>query len=176
MKLGKGAKGEALHVPQRFSASFDFDSIPYVVKMEIAVQGGIGRCRSLTCEPKKRRDAASEITSEELRRIPVARLLRWGLWLAALEQDPDLRGSENVTDLASSIESALVEGRSYFSMNDDHLRVVAEIYRAAATATPDAMSPAPVKALAEHFEISRSTATRWVRLARERGFLSGAVR
>jgi len=56
-------------------------------------------------------------------------------------------------------------------MGDDHLRQVAEVYRAAVAAG----SRAPVEEVRQTFHASRPTAGRWVGQARKRGLLGPAV-
>jgi hypothetical protein len=54
--------------------------------------------------------------------------------------------------------------RQYRSVTDALLREVAGVYQADTTGSP-------TEAVAEHFPTSKRTATRWLRLARDRGFL-----
>ena len=54
-------------------------------------------------------------------------------------------------------------------MSNDHLRRVAEVYRAAMRA-----GKVPTQEVADHFGKSHSTAARWVMQARREGFLGAA--
>lgn len=59
---------------------------------------------------------------------------------------------------------------------DDHYRQVARIYLAACDVfSGRGLRPAPNKMLADTFGVPKSTAERWVRVARRRGFLPPAV-
>ena len=70
-----------------------------------------------------------------------------------------------VTDDVSPAEVARARAEG---PTDESLRLVAHIHQTAA-----AIGDSPVKAVVNSIGISRPTATRWVRKAREKGFLDG---
>ncbi|MDQ3464937.1 MAG: hypothetical protein M3500_09655 [Actinomycetota bacterium] len=125
-----------------------FDGSRYVVQ-RIAVQ---------------QRDGGPPVTTESLRDIPVAGLLRTLMpsLLWKLTEHPD--GSSTLSELDGWSEDTTRHGPT-----DEALGLVAQIYRMAYIC-----GDRPTKAVEDNLNLPRSTAGRWVALARERGFLGPA--
>jgi hypothetical protein len=106
-----------------------------------------------------------EITSSDLG-IPVKTTMDETVAgiIALAESGGDFVGIDRVRDVQRRLRRR--------SMTDDLLREVAEVHRAA----EQAGAPSIVRAVADRFTISYSSAERWVRQARSRGFLPPAER
>lgn len=110
-----------------------------------------------------RRKGAPPITTEALRAVPVAQIVRDGLHdnFRSMMEGVGLRPAQNPPGtLAEAVRTGTDEG----------LQLVAAIYRLAY-----AFGYSPTAGLAEAFRTSRATAGRWIAAARERGFLGPAV-
>lgn len=116
------------------------------------------------------------VTTEMLRNVPVARLLRLGATSKLMKYR---RKAGRVTGVT---ETDNEEKRQFYqryadarrpkqgkAITDETLGRVAKIYRAAVG------SGTPTKAVAEAMNVPRSTAARWVTKARERGILRPAL-
>lgn len=142
-------------VPRRFSAKvWDLGDLPCDLELEAQLEGGRF---VLTRLCGFRREGGPALTSEILRAVPVARVLR--AVLEAITHDVSRSG----------------DGRVHFSMTrvdreagptDENLRRVARVYRGA-----HLVGMPPTKAVQDHFGLARSTAGRWVMEARRQGFL-----
>lgn len=102
----------------------------------------------LTCSRKRN---GPEVTGELIRSIPVGRVLRAG----ALRAN-SLFGSPHA-------DAAKIRGQG---PTDESLRVVASVYRMALAVRDD-----PTSAVTNALKLPRPTAARWVKSARQRGFL-----
>ncbi|MCT1866405.1 helix-turn-helix domain containing protein [Dermabacter sp. p3-SID358] len=102
------------------------------------------------------------VTNEMLRSIPVASLS----FIAGNEILERATGESLVLVTPQQAEQARSDGPT-----EKTLRLVAGLY-----AHADALGKKPVAELVTTFGVSRSTATRWVRLARESGFLEPSKR
>lgn len=124
----------------------DRPDLAFVIHGELTRDGGRMVCQRLTIE---RRPGGPPVTGEALRRIQVQALVR----------------AETRRSLASVLvgdpRQAAVAGPI-----DDTLRLVAEVYRIAYLC-----SDPPTATVAGRFGLPRSTAGRWVAMARARGFL-----
>jgi len=122
--------------------------LPCNVEMEARMRRGRYEVNQFVCLRKK---GGPEITSEVIRRLPVGDLLRFAalnansLW-ASPYADPEKIRAQGPTD--------------------ESLRVVAQVYRMAIAARDD-----PTAAVASGLQLPRPTAARWVKTARQRGFL-----
>ncbi len=122
------------------------------------------------------------VSSEALRRVPVARLLKEAFAVAATKFEPVEEGGDPIHRIVGTtledrraFYERFAEGtrqpRSGSPLTDEHLGGVAEMYRAAV----DRGDP-PTQTIAESKNVTRSTASRWVAAARKRGFLGPAKR
>ncbi len=163
-------------VPTRFVAHVDDPSQPYRVHLDIRVVGNRGaevlgfwvEVRDLT-KPES-------VTAEGLRKVRLAACVR-----AAIEEArtpllprPDL-GKAVFQVAAGSPTTAWggMGGRPQRGrrIDDDFLRDVAKVYREARAGN----DRAPVEQVARQLHGERSSAGRWVMLARQRGFLGPAI-
>ncbi len=163
---------DGYYVPSRFLAVSD------AVSLDVEVgNDGVPRCRRLELVASP----GEAITSESLRRVPVARLLRQATAGAARQFEPLEPGGEPVFQLVPSAPREVADFyRRYVTdtrrprrgvpVSDDHLKQVAELYRAAL----DRGDP-PTQTVADAMHAARSTAARWIAKARERGFLGAAL-
>ncbi|MDQ3326023.1 MAG: hypothetical protein M3529_09975 [Actinomycetota bacterium] len=114
-----------------------------------------------------RKDGGERVTSEVLRSVPVAKLVRAA---AACVQHVRARhdGGGMTVGPAWPSEDELVYVERH-RMDDDTLRIVARIYRVAYL-----LGDPPTRKVEKLLDVPRSTAGRWVAAARERGYLSEA--
>lgn len=166
----------------------DVDGRPQCVGFEIW-KGVIPDHERSKYAPMPNGGPPSGLESSDLRSIPLASILAvlWGLeresalenrtwaesYLEQLRRDPSYLGEDDprarlVEDYADHFAAWEQEGRR--RMDDEGLfRQVAAVYLDAFT--DPAKQRAPTKAVQEHFSVSHSTATKWVRRARQMGFL-----
>lgn len=139
----------------------DADPLDFVVVMELDVVAGRLACVSLTAE---RLEDGPPITSEALRRVPVAEYAA----TAALSTRGILR--ERVKRADGSVGEARFKlpdpNFAKDGMTDEALEQVARIY-----AMAQAMGQKPTGILLHEYGMPRPTATRWIQTARRRGIL-----
>jgi hypothetical protein len=120
------------------------------------------------------------VTSDKLR-LPLVRLTREAVAGAARLRTPLEEGGEPVFRLVSTPPEQAAEfyreytqdarrPRSGSPVTDEHLRQVAELYRAALK-----QGDPPTQTIANALHVARSTAARWVAAARGRGLLGAAT-
>jgi hypothetical protein len=120
-----------------------------------------------------------EVTGAMLRQIPVAEWVGKSLAAIAFEVHPPDAKDERVR-LTPGVPPAEVTGfrenmrrpRRGSPLTDEHLQQVADLYR-------DALArrlPNPTETIADDMHAARSTAARWVALARQRGLLGESLR
>lgn len=189
--------GDKFVVPDHYEVKAEGQELPYRVRLKVVMEHGEPRVQSLTCE---RLPDGPPVTSEGLRRLPVARMLRLSIRLVAwkrtesmLSDDDEPTPGEGRARARRAFSGAAVLGlddeaalraaeremtgrRLTWRVTDDHLRDVARIYREAEGQIGSRGVPEPTKAVYEHFkdQASRPTAARWVMEARRRGFLPPA--
>lgn len=148
--------GAGVVVPERFDAWTEGpESDPYDVSMTVALKGARFVCKSLTVTM---RDSGEPVTGEGLRLVPVGRLMREAVWTVLEEArgpDPFTVGPEDAAD----------------GPTDAAIRKVATVYQVAY-----ALGEAPTARVAEVFSLTRATAGRWIRTARDRGYLGETTR
>jgi hypothetical protein len=165
------ARDRRYAVPLRFRATARDDDRPVELEMDIEMTGDEPHCRRL--EIRVLDDG--EITGDTLRRIPMKRLVDILVTLAAFK----VTGPATMQTGMPTAERAEFYDR-YVSnarrprrgspITDDHLGQVAEIYRAALK-----RGDPPTQTIAKQMHAARSTAARWVALARERGHLGASL-
>jgi hypothetical protein len=147
-----------------------------LAELEIEVDSwGRPRCVALRVTAK----SEGAVTGDMLRRLPVARHVERAALQAAsvVEVQKDLRGGitqigpvSNREQAAEVLESAARRvPRRGSPVSDEHLKQVATLYRKALRM--QGPKKAPTEAVAMQMHVSRSTAGRWVRKARDAGFL-----
>lgn len=112
----------------------------------------------------EQRDGGQAVTTEALRDIPVTGLMRTLMPSVLRKETAHADGSSTLDHLDDWTEVAPHHGPT-----DEALRAVAQIYRMAYICGDH-----PTKAVEGNLKLARSTAGRWVSLARERGFLGPA--
>jgi hypothetical protein len=177
-------------VPQAFTAVIgdpDLENPAIKVTLEAELDGERPRCRRLQVEAA----GAGEITGDVLRRIPVTSYLLQALSRLAFRRHevadlPDWIAeglaregiSETLMPAAQEDQRAVYEAfankarrpRRGSPVTDEHLGQVAELYRAAVQRGDN-----PTQTIADTMHAARSTAARWVGLARKRGLLGASL-
>ena len=122
----------------------------------------------------RRREDGPPVTTEGLREIPVAAFLRLALEGSLLRIGPTERDEERRTSswkLTPLGPIALSErAQAGGGPSDADLRAVADIYQLAYLT-----GAAPTKTVMQRLDLPRSTASRWIRMARDRGLLGPAT-
>jgi hypothetical protein len=159
-------KGHAL--PPRFRATVtraegDPENVPDHLEASFEVREGRVRCVGLDLTLE--RDFDHPVTSANLR-LPVTVMTKTITAIAAVEVDMSSQPGTVAVSVATDL-SALSEPRGNYHLDDQHLRKVAKVYRAAIRAKRSD----PRNAIVAEFAVSRPTAGRWTQMARERGFL-----
>jgi len=131
----------------------------YRVEVVAAYDAGDGRfvCDQLTI---RRRQGGPPVTSEALREVAVAELVRLAIYEQVVKALPQAQTPVTLSERA----------RAGGGPGDQDLRAVVNTYVFAHLA-----GRPPVKAVMERLGLPRSTANRWVALARERGLLGPAT-
>lgn len=153
----------AVALPSRFRGTVDDPEVPYVVELTVAFDGDRVTCEELTC---RRRCNGIPITSEGMTRIRAAELLYAVASETVREQSSFIVTGQGTAQVSHELElPAPPEGRSGPMV--EHLRTVGIIYTIA-----HACGGSPRRAVMEALSLTRTTANRWIRLAREQGQLS----
>ena len=158
-------------VPRRFAATALRDGVVVGLTIEVD-KHGIPRCGELEL---RQPEGGEPITSELLRKIPVARFMREALEAVAMELESSPAGISTASLRRQDAPPPKLEHvrgpRRGSPLTEDHLRRVAEVYQAAV----EQGDPA-TQTVANEMHAARSTAARWVAKARERGILGPAKR
>ena len=155
--------GKGFAVLGRFEASFEDESLPYAVTLGAILEEGRFSVISLTAT---RLPKGPPVTSEGVRRLPIATLLQFVAATSLLRVERTPSGDEvliSPMDLPDLTELA-VDGPT-----DEVLGYVALIYRIGY-----AVGNAPTREVVQAFGISRATAGRWIAQARELEYLGPA--
>ncbi len=158
-RIGKAA------LPSPFTARFEFED-DHTVELDIAVEAETPICEAIRIE---RNPARPSLTGAELRRLPLRSWVTMATAQAAQTPSTEHKGAsspaseEDTKQLWGQVEQR-VRRRT---ITDDFLREIAAAYRLHRDHNPR-------DAVADQFTVSLSTAARYVKLARERGFLGKA--
>jgi hypothetical protein len=141
------------------------------VVYEQPVGGRMGHfvCNRLTV---KRREDGPPITTEGLREIPVTAFLRLAVEANRLRVGPrEYGGHTSSWELTWAGPIALSErAQGGGGPSDEDIRAVADVYQLAYVT-----GGAPTKTVMERLGLPRSTASRWIALARKQGMLGPAT-
>jgi hypothetical protein len=151
-------------VAPRFTATFERDrddDPPYEGEFTAEFVDGRYEVAELTC---RRVEDGEPITGEGLRRLPIGYMLA----LAASNYILEGRRIEGASEWTPFMGAS--PGDAKDGPTDDALRRVAIVYQLNL-----ACGLAPTRAVEVTFELPRSTAGRWIAMARERGFLPAAT-
>lgn len=152
----------AVALPSRFRGTVDDAAVPYVVELTIVFDGARVSCEQLTC---RRRVDGGPITSEGMTRVRAAELVYAVASEAVTEQSSFLMPNQPPVLVSHEFEvPPPVAGRS--GPTDEHLRAVGVIYTVAR-----ACGGSPRRAVMDRLSLTRTTANRWVKLARDHGYL-----
>lgn len=155
--------GQGVMLPEQFTARFTVKN-DHTVEMDIATENGAPVCNAVRVV---RHPGRPSLTGHELRRFPLGDWVAFACSMVAV-------GNQGVRSTAADwqsegyradMERVVRRSRRRNTVTDDLLREVAGVYRANADS-------APVEAVRETFgPVGYSTAARYVKLARDRGFL-----
>jgi Family of unknown function (DUF6214) len=142
---------------------------PYSLDLHVVYDGGRFVVDQLTVT---RRPGGPPITTEGLREIPIAAMVRTGIENGLMRVGPrEYDGRTSSWKLTKAEPIALSErAQAGGGPSDDDLRAVADVYHIAY-----AVGEPPTKTVMERLGLSRSTASRWIALARKRGLLGPAT-
>lgn len=156
----------AVALPRTFGGTVDRSDLPYLVHLELDFDGNRVQCRNLTC---RRRADGAPITSEGMTKVRVAELV----YLVADEAKAEVStffppdGASGAVVVTHDVDiPAAPPGRA--GPGPEHLRALGIIYT-----TAYACGGSPRRAVMERLSLTRTTANRWIRLARESGYLRG---
>lgn len=151
----------------------DDESVPYIVNLALAVEGGSPVIEGVQLE---RRPGTPPLSSRVVRQVRVGEYAQAAATLAAFRAEHQPDGSVSFEPAQSSGTFDVVPDDSRGRrMTPSHLQAVAAVYNAAVAAG----SRAPRKAVADDARwrpVPPNTAARWVRAARDAGLIpEGAV-
>ena len=159
--------GQGLALPGEYGLSIDDEALPYLVEMDVRVEDGKPTCEALKVA---RRPGGPPVTGEGIRKLPVAGFLRHTVQDVAYRVTETGSGTYKLEPLERKEMPAarqLYEAtRRRESMSDERLQEAARSYREA-----ERRGAAPAEAVRQAMFVSRSTAARLVRAAREKGLL-----
>jgi hypothetical protein len=145
------------------------EGLPYRLELRVVHEEGRFVVDQLTV---KRREGGPPVTTERLREVPIAALLRLAVESNIMRVGPTTReGNRSSWELTWASPLALSErAKGGGGPSDEDLRTVAALYQVAY-----ATGQAPTRLVMNRLELPRSTASRWIALARERGLLGPAT-
>jgi hypothetical protein len=162
------AVGHGVMLPEQFTARFIVNE-DHTVEMDIATDDGVVVCNALRVFRHPERPSLS---GNELRRFPIAEWVKFACSMVGVGNQggvPTTDAEWRSEDYRADIERAIPQPRRRGVITDEFLKEVAETYKANAES-------APIDVIRKVHDqgrdyVAHSTAARWVRLARERGFL-----
>jgi len=159
--------GEA-RLPGPFTAVFEFPE-DHRVELDIVVKEESPTCEAIRVQ---RNPARPPLSGAELRRLPIHNWVTMATAQAALTPSKESRGawSPPSEEEARQLWGQVEERVSRRTMTDDHLREVATEYREALKHD----ERGPREAIGDKYRVAPSTAARYIKLARDRGFLGKA--
>ena len=159
MPFGTGG----LYAMERYGVEVTSEDLPYAVEIEVRIVDGVPTCDEVRC---RRRPGDPPITSESMRRVPLAGLLRASPWRgfvfrAEFDEDGQIKLLQPVLD-PDEEPSSRPPARQRRAITPEHLRDVARVF-----------SEAPTLATVQRrYGVSRATASRWVTAARDQGLIT----
>jgi hypothetical protein len=150
-------------LPASFGGTVIDPELPYLVHLSLAYDGDRVRCTELTC---RQLSDGSPVTSEGMTNIRVAELTFVVAREAVAELSHFTTAEGKSVDVARAVEIP-PSPRGREGPSHEHLRALGVIYT-----TAYACGGSPRKAVMEQMNLSRTTANRWIRLARQEGLLS----
>jgi hypothetical protein len=159
--------GPGLTAPERFTyhVELGWGGGEYNIDLDVVFEAGRFVVDRLTIQ---RSEYGRPITTEGIREIGVATLLHQAVELNVMHTEATGDGGYKATWPTMPILSQ--HARTGGGPSDEDLRVLAMVYQVAyATGTP------PTKTVMLRLGLPRSTASRWIRMARNRGLLGPAT-
>jgi hypothetical protein len=152
------------YVANDYVASFVGSDLPGPVTLRVLVEDARSpRVTEISITGRR-------LTGADLRKIPLARLRDAATTAASFrplaDEDGEITGGAQPMPSTTAVRTALRRQRRL--IDQEHLSEVAEAYTQAPTH--------PTQSVADKFAVPRSTAARWVLLARRSGFLLPAER
>jgi hypothetical protein len=166
--------GPGLGAPREFTFAVELEGL-YSLEADVVYEQPVGgRMGHFICDRLtiRRRDDGPSITSEGIRQIPVAAFLRLAVEGNLLRVGPtEYDGRTSSWKLTPTGPITLSErARGGGGPSDEDIRAIADVYQLAYLT-----GGAPTKTVMQRLGLSRSTAGRWIALARERGMLGPAT-
>lgn len=166
--------GPGLGAPREFTFRVEEERL-YSLEADVVYEqpggGGMGHfvCNRLTVQ---RREDGPPVTTEGLREVRITAFLRMAVEGNLLRVGPtEYDGQTSSWKLTPTGPIALSErARAGGGPSDADLRAVADVYQLA-----HVTGAAPTKTVMGRLGLPRSTASRWIRMARERGLLGPAT-
>jgi hypothetical protein len=148
---------------RRIEAAVTADEVDFEMHVVVEFDGTRYRCTELTCRQPDGKSAP--ITTEGLREVAVAEIVAAVAYSGAalFERGTTGKGAVTFTPFRGDNVRAAIEAGG---PTDDVLQAVAFLYRFGF-----ALGSAPTKYVQGSLKIPRSTAGRWIAMARERGYL-----
>jgi hypothetical protein len=155
-------------IPSPFTARFEFLE-DHAVELDVVVQDGAPVCDAIRIERNPKRPS---LTGAEFRRLPLRDWVNFAVGQVALMPQESTLGESAAwipasEDEAWAITRAADRAPRRRKITDEHLRDVARVYRAN-------VDDSPRDAVMETFAVKPAMASRYIKLARERGFLKPA--
>ena len=149
-------------LPSKFVGTVDAPEVPYLVELTLTFDSQRVVCDQVTC---RRREDGMAVTSEGMTRVRVAELVHLVAGQAVLDVSTFARPGRAAVEVLQDVDiPPTPHGRS--GPDAGHLRALGVIYTVA-----HACGGSPRRAVMEKLALSRTTANRWIRLAREQGYL-----
>jgi Family of unknown function (DUF6214) len=159
--------GDGLVARSPFTSFAEIEGL-YRVEFRVVYEDGRFIVDQLTI---KRRSDGPPVTTEGIREIPIAAFLRLAVKSNILNVGPTTRdGNKSSWELTWASPLALSERTRRTGPTEKDLQTVADVYH-----VTYATGAAPTKAVMDRLGLPRSTAGRWIRMARERGLLGPAT-
>lgn len=155
VELAPGVRG-----PERASGTFtpEDDEFAYIVELSVVFEDGRYVVDKMVCSQL---EGGRPVDSIGLRVLPIAQLVTHTVLPYIWQHEPGATGPKRLTPFAGVSPDDAADGPT-----EDALRKLAVVY-----AVSYACGQPPAKRVTEAFGLARSTAGRWIMLARERGFL-----
>ncbi len=156
--------GKGFALPRRIEATCTGSELPYGVTLAIVLSNQ----KKLEVETlsAKRLPGGPSVTSEGIRKLPVAQMVRAAALRHLLKVDGQARRPARLSPAELPPASVVAEGGT----SDNALEWIALVYRLA-----HACGEGPTKAVMDAFGLSRATAGRRVDAARSAGYLGPAT-
>jgi hypothetical protein len=166
--------GPGLAAPRAFTFRVEEERL-YSLEAEVVYEQPVGGrmghfvCNRLTV---KRREDGPPVTTEGIREVAVNAFVRLAVEANLLRVGPTVRdGNKSTWELTWAGPIALSErAQAGGGPSDGDLRAVADVYQLAYVT-----GGAPTKTVMQRLGLPRSTAGRWIRMARARGLLGPAM-